>query len=481
MPGINEFISNRWDQPGGYRAVLKVAFPLILSTGMHTIQMFIDSIFLMHSSQDEMAASSLAGLTSFASSCLFFGIIGYISTFVAQYTGAKRPRQVGPSIWQGFYLATASWLLLLCLIPLAPEIFNWAGHNANIRQHEITYFRIMTFGTLPILTAVAASSFFNGRSKTWTVMAVHVGGNLINITLDYALIFGNWGFPEWGIKGAAWATVIANTCCCLVFLGLFLLPRRFRSEFNSLSGWRLNLNLMKRLIRFGGPNGLHFMLDIMAFNFFMTFVGRISPEVMTACSIGMRINMLAFMPMIGFGMAVSILVGQALGDNNPTLAKKVTWSATEMSFVYMTIISLGYWFTPDLFLIPFKGSQDLTAIRPIVVNLMAFIAVYCLFDVGNITFSATLRGAGDTRFVMYLGVTLAWVTMVLPTWLAVTYGWGPGNGLYLSWTAITFYVCLLAVVFLLRFLKGKWTTMRVIEPEIAPPPLVDIPAVDAEP
>lgn len=103
-------------------------------------------------------------------------------------------------------------------------------------------------------------------------------------------------------------------------------------------------------------------------------------------------------------------------------------------------------------------------------------AFYCLFDSGNIIFAAALKGAGDTRFVMLLTVILSWVIVVFPSWWAMEYGYG----VYVAWAFATAYVCILAIVFLLRFLAGKWKTMRVIDvmPPKVLPKMPQVPTAD---
>ena len=118
--------------------------------------------------------------------------------------------------------------------------------------------------------------------------------------------------------------------------------------------------------------------------------------------------------------------------------------------------------------------------QPLVVKLLLFTALYCIFDTGNIIFSAALKGAGDTRFVMLISVTLNWVVMVVPTYIAVTYLKGNAQ-LYVSWIGLTCYVCLLSIVFFLRFLGGKWKSMRVIEKApLLPDRMPPMPTVETE-
>ena len=282
------------------------------------------------------------------------------------------------------------------------------------------------------------------------------------------------------------ATIVASCCGAVIYILLFL-TRRNRDRFATVTGAKPSWTILRRLLRYGLPNGIHFMLDVAAFAFFVILMGRLGKAQLTATSLAFRINSLGFMPMIGFGSAVSILVGQALGRNDPKTAQRCTWSATYLAFIYMAVLAAGYWFRPQWFLLPFAARADpadFAAVAPLAQSLLAFVAVFCLADTGNITFSGALRGAGDTRFVMILGVALNWAIMVVPSCLIIHYRWGPGDGLYLAWGFATAYVCVLALVFLLRFLSGKWKSMRVIEaapaPLPLPPVLPEIPAPELE-
>lgn len=464
----------RWQGAGGCAEVLQVAFPLILSTGAHTLQMFIDRVFLMWYSSDQMSAAMPAGIMSFTFASFFLGTVSYANTFVAQYTGADRPKRVGPAVWQSIFFALGAGVVMLNLVPLANSIFNWAGHDPTIRIYEIIYFKILVLGATPMLLSSAISSFFTGRKRTWTVLWVNLVGTAVNIVLDYCLIFGNFGFPRWGIAGAALATVSASVVNAGIFATLFF-RRENRRRYASVQGARLDRQLFGRLMRYGLPNGTQFMLEMLAFSLFITFVGRLDKVALGATSMAFQVNMLAFMPMIGLGIALSTLVGQALGKNNPRLARRSTWSACYVAFGYMTLIALGFWFLPGVMLYPYAihaDQQEYSILAPTAKVLLRFVAFYSLFDAGNIIFAAALKGAGDTRFVMLMSVSMHWLLMVIPTYVAGRLG----IGLYIMWTIFTAFVCVLAAAFLLRFLQGKWQKMRVIE--MAPAiPLHAIPEV----
>jgi len=459
-----QYLKNRWNRDGGYREVLVVAVPLILSTATWSVQHFVDRMFLTWYSPETIAAAMPAGMLNFTIISLFMGTAGYVSTFVAQYYGAKRYHRIGPAIWQGIYISLFGGLFLLCVIPLAEPAFRLIGHSPAIQKHEVIYFQILCLGGGGYIGSYALSGFFSGRGKTWPVMWVNVATTIVNLVLDYALIFGRWGFPELGIKGAAIATVVAGVFSLLVFFAL-LFAGDNDNIYHTRRGWRLEKDLLSRLLRFGFPSGVQFFLEIGAFTGFVLVVGRLGTASLAATNIAFNINTLAFMPMIGCGIAISILVGQYLGSERSDIARTAVYSGFHLTFVYMASIAAAYVLLPDLFVSPFAHHADPEGFAEIYgysVVLLRFVAIYCLFDTMNIIFCSAIKGAGDTRYVMIMTTILSVVILIIPVYLTVEV---LEAGLMVAWVFATAYVISLGVTFYLRFLGGKWRSMRVIEQE----------------
>ncbi len=455
-------IGDRWRAPGGYREFLNIAFPLILSTAIWSIQHFIDRVFLTWYSANALAAALPAGIAYFVFLSFFLGVTRYVNTFVAQYAGAGRPERIGPSIWQGIYIAIAGVFAALIPMYYASVIIDWIGHAHEIRGQEVTYFRVLCYGTGPFLISAVAACFFSGRGKTWAVLYVNLVGTAINIVLDYCLIFGALGFPRWGIAGAAWATNIAAVVTAIIFIAL-LGKKRYRKRFATLSGWRIEREIFPRLLRYGGHSGLNFMLDILSFSFFIFIVGRMGIRELAATNLAQNVNSLAFMPLIGVGIATSTLVGQRLGQNAPDEAEYCTHSGLHIGLVYMGVMATLYFVVPQLFILPFAAraeGSDFQQISLMAVNLLRIVAIYCLFDAVYMVYSAALRGAGDTRFSLYMSISLGWIMMVVPSYVALVYF---DAGIYVLWVFLCAYVMVSGIVFYLRFRQGKWRSMRVIE------------------
>ncbi|MHB9155490.1 MAG: MATE family efflux transporter, partial [Endomicrobiales bacterium] len=426
----------RWTGKGGYREFLVVAVPLILSTGAWSIQHFVNRMFLTWYSPEAVAAAMPAGMLNFVVMSLFLGMVSYVDVFIAQYYGAKRYAMIGPSLWQGIYLSLVGALVLVGLVPLAPAVFRFIGHAPEIRGNEVMYFQTLCFGAFPALASAVISGFYAGRGKTWTLVLVNMSGTAVNIVLDYLLIFGNNGLPRLGIQGAGIATVISAAFTFLLYLVL-ISKEGYDVQYHTVKGWRLHPSLLKRIIRFGLPSGVHFFLDMTGFTAFVLIMGSLGTIPLAATNIAFNISTLAFMPMLGSGIAVSVMVGQYLGKNSARAAERSVFSGFHLTFSYIFLVSALYVAAPGIFTAPYAANADparFAQIKDIVVILLRFVAVYSLFDAMNIVFASALKGAGDTPFIMRMIIGYSLFALVIPAYVALEVF---HRGIYTGWTIVS--------------------------------------------
>jgi MATE family multidrug resistance protein len=183
-----------------------------------------------------------------------------------------------------------------------------------------------------------------------------------------------------------------------------------------------------------------------------------------ATSLAFSISSLAFMPIYGLHIAVSVLVGERLGENRDDLAARATWTSMQISWLYMAVISLLYALAPQLFLSGFFGdvtglSTQQTAVRELAATLLLFVAAYNLMDATQMIYVGALKGAGDTQFLLWVSLVLATLLGSL-SYLSVTV-WG--LDVVGCWTLIVLWCLVAAGTYLVRFRQGKWRQMRVIE------------------
>ncbi|WP_254510958.1 MATE family efflux transporter [Anatilimnocola floriformis] len=455
---------NWWNRPAGGREVLALSLPLIISTSFWAISWFFDRLFLTWYDNQAMAASMPAGMLHWTIVCLPSGVASYVNTFVAQYYGAGQQRRIGHVVGQGVWFAILCLPLFALLVPLSPYIFAGASQNPVQVKFQTLYFQSLLFGAPAMVISNALSAFYTGRGKTGLVMAVNIAGSSVDLFLDYAMVFGKFGFPAWGIIGAGISTGIGHWFNVIVF-AVLMLRRVEWKEYGLADSLRFDWPLMSRLLWFGLPSGLPMLIESFGFALLTRFITGIGDVEGAATSLAFNVNAVAFVPVIGLGIGVSTLVGQYLGENKEELAARSTWTGLQFALGFSALFAAAYWFVPDWFIYFHErgaSASEFGKVRDLTIVLLRFVAVYCLFDATQMTFVSALKGAGDTRFVLYAAVALTAVFIVGGR-VAEMYlhfgvmGW---------WYVMTAWIFAMAVVYLLRFLHGGWRKMRVIEPEL---------------
>lgn len=448
-----------------YRDVTRVCLPLVLAMSATTVMEFTDRIFLSNYSLDAVAAALPAGISAFLFMAFLGGIGGYSSVFIAQYTGRGEKDKVGIVLWQGIYFILLCAIFFFVLAETAgPYIFRLFDHPPQVRVLEEQYFSILCKGGVFHVALNTLSTFFSGRGITKPVMAMYFIGMAINIPLDYALIYGKFSFPEMGIAGAAIATVTASMIPTFILLTL-IFTRKHNDRFGVFKHWQFDFNIVKRLLKFGVPGSLQFTVDIFAFTIFTLLVGKLGTLAMAATTVVLSINSVAFMPSMGFSQGISIMVGQALGKGNPQAAKDNVISAAHLLTLYILCIDALFIFFPETilsFFIPEDDSQGYTEMVEISINLLKIISAYLLFDSLYMIFSGALKGAGDTRFMMWSVALFSIIFLVIPCYLGIVVF---KMGVYYAWSCILIFVISLFFLSCFRYYQGKWQDMLVIEPK----------------
>jgi len=447
--------------PGGFRELIALSLPFILSASFWTIQIFVDRVFLSWVGKNAVAASMPAVGYFWTPMALANFTVLYVTVFVAQYLGAKRLNRIGPVVWQAIYFSIVAGALFPLLGPIVDAMIQYSDHDPAVKVLESAYFSALTFAALPMLLVGAVNGFFAGRGESWTVLLINAFGTAVNAALAYPLIVLQKDDPVAAMTGAGYAAALGS--CASAALGLLLYFRpKFRVEYATLSGWRFDRALFKRLMKFGLPNGMQFCIEGMAFTAFILLVGNIGNTELAATNLTFSINMLTFLPIMGLGQGVEVLVGKRQGESRPDLSAKTTRTGVTLAMGYMVIVAILYCTIPGILTIPFANGmepEDWAAIAPLIPVLLRFVALFSLADGFNIILSYALRGAGDTRFVTLVAIVLSWPLMVAPTWLACRSGWG----VEAAWGFATLYISVTAVVYYVRFRGGKWRTMKVIE------------------
>lgn len=452
-----------WTEPEGYADVLRIGLPLVVSMASTTVMQFTDRLFLSHYSLDAIAAALPAGLAVilFVLSCA--GITGYATVLIAQNLGAAKPERVGLVLWQAIWLSLIFGGAIAFLSTFAEPIFAFSGHSEALQELECTYFTVLCTGAVfPILVS-AMSGFFSGLGRTRSVMLANFVAMIINVPLDYLLIYGKCGFPELGIMGAGIATVFGSAVTMVMLaIGIFRHENEMLYRVRSSMVW--HWQTMKLLLRYGTPSGGNFFVELFAFTWFSFVVGSMGSAPLTATNIAFSFHSIAFMPTLGLNVAVSSMVGNAMGAHEPARAERATSRTLHITMIWMVGVGCTFLGAPallvDLFLPASLSLEDYTIVHTMTCTLLIFITTYCLFDSFTVVYGGALKGAGDTTFIMVNMTLNGLFSLIIPAYIFKAFGWW---NVYLLWTLLTWYGFTLALCFYRRYRRGAWKALRILE------------------
>jgi MATE family multidrug resistance protein len=442
--------------------LLVLAIPMIVSQAADTVMLFVDRLFLSVLGKEHLAACMVGGLTSFMVMTLFIGLINYVNPLTAQYLGAGRKAQCSVAGVQAVIVALLSTPLVLALIPAGRWLFVQVGHDPLQTRLESEYFTILALGSVFPLLRTAISGFFCGIGRTGIVMIGNIAAMLVNVAANYILIYGRWGAPALGIRGAAYGTLLGSAVGLLVLLGFYWSPAIHR-EFDTRRPFRWSAEVLGRLLRFGMPSGVEFLLNMTAFNLFVLLFHSYGSDAAAAITITFNWDLVSFLPLVGVHIAVTSLAGRFMGAGQPDLAARTAWSGIKITSTYALLMTSLFVFQTHALVSVFTtggapGEYD--QVIPLAVATLRIAALYLLGDGLILVFSGVLRGAGDTRWTMIVTVILHWC-LAGTSFVLIKVAQVPP---LVAWAAFILLVFSIAIALGLRFRGGVWRTIQVIEP-----------------
>ena len=418
------------------RRVVGLAWPVAGEHLLETLLGVVDTLLVAG-----LGVAAIAGvgsslqIMSFVLAALSALSVGS-SILVAQAIGA---RNLGEASALG--RQSLIWSVILS-VPLAYVGWEWAlpimgvfGMEPAVTQIGADYLRV-TMGTVVVLvTLIIGGGVLRGAGDSRTPMLVTAFANVVNAVLAYALIYGHWGFPEMGVIGSAWATFIARGAALAVLLRILWVGKNGISIRGS-TGWRPNWQLARNVLGLGFPAAVEQILFSCSFLLMTVMVADLGTATLAAQRIAITVIGFSYLPAIGFGLAATALVGQAIGARRPAEAGEVARVATVWATGLMCINMVLLFLFADSVVRVFSDDPDVVRIGT---GALYVIAIILPVDAVAIVLSGALRGTGDTRFPLIVGTTISWGSLVL-AWPLIRYFNG---GLPQAWAPwiITLPVC----------------------------------------
>ena len=437
-----------------YSEIIRLVWPLALGMINNAIMQFVDRVYLAHDSMRALEAVLPAGMLMWMFAGFFQSVVGYSSVFVGRYHGAGDEGMCRATYRVALALAIGFGLVSLPLLPLGDWILSVTVASPDLLKDERTYFDILMLGAVGVYGQMAAASYFTGRGKTRIVFWANLIGNVLNIALDPVLIFGWWGLPRMGIAGAAYATVGA------MFVQMAILVIAAQREKCDCSNVRMfECSIASKVLRFGVPAGLYTILNMLSFTIFVFVTGGVDDLELAVSNACFTVNYLLVAPIEGFSLGASTLVSQALGRGDPEAAMHDAHRTLFLGVSFIAVCSLVVLLLahPILGMFASRAGASAEEFQSLGFTLFVLMAAWQVFDAADVILSGALKGGGDTKFVMWWMLVVAFVI-----WLPVVFAVRRfHNTMPALWSTMILYVVVICVGSLIRWRRGGWKMVKL--------------------
>ena len=430
-----------------YKRNLKVAFPVMITQAGQVLVQLADNIMVGH-----LGAAQLAGV-SFANAIIMIGLvfaIGFaqgVTPVVGQHFGRGDGRAVAVALSNSAALNAVMAVILTGIMLTTGAFMDRMGQDPEVLRYAKEYYFIIVAGFIPMIAFFNVRFFSEGIGNTRNEMWITIGTNILNIFLNWVLIYGKLGAPALGVAGAAWSTLISRILGAIAFLIILFRVEGYRKFVRLTPRHAVHLREMLRQLRLSLPVSLQNLLEVTAFSFAAIMVGWMGKYQLAAHQIAQNLSSLSFMIATGIGAAATIRVSHQSGAGRHQDAYHAGIAAVHMAVAIM--VGFGLVFISLHRVIPFMYTDD-PAVIHIAGRLIVILALYQVFDAVQLASRSSLLGLKDINIPLMFSA-ISYYVICLPSayLLGFTFGLGPDG----VWIGLLLGLAVAAVLFNLRFRK----------------------------
>jgi MATE family multidrug resistance protein len=388
------------------KATILLALPVCFSNMGHIVVDLTDNFFIgqLPEKTAGQAAVSLAGAIYTTILVLAIGISYGITPIVAELSAKNAPEKIVGHLRQAIMTNFLVSVVLLGVLFLITPLLHQTDQPKEVTDLAIRFLGVIMLSMVPLSLFFTFKQFLEGLSDTKAAMFITLSGNALNIALNYAMVFGNWGFPQLGVMGSCWATFIARMYMGLalpVYVYFHPIYKKYRSGF--IPG-KWDKSIIREQLKIGVPSGLMFVMEVAAFGIPTLFIP--GTEQLAAHRVALGLAALSYMISSGIGAAATIRVGHFVGLNDPENIRKSGYSAVLLSLVVMSIAALVFIIGNTTLPSYFNNDPGVLAYAG---PLLLIGAAFQLFDGTQVVSQGALRGLKDTLVPGIIAFAAYWV------------------------------------------------------------------------
>ena len=398
----------------------------------------------------ELAAAVLAFNLYIVFWLFGIGVLQAVIPLAARARGERRARDLRRAVRMGFWFVVLYSLPVMGVLWFTEELMLGLGQDPQVAALAGVYMRVMLFSLIPSLMIMALRSFITVLEKANIVLWATLAGAVLNAGFDYALIFGNFGFPRLELVGAGIASVATSTVTLLLLMWWTTRDRVLRRYAVFGRIWRSDWPKLMEIVRLGWPIAVTLLTEVGLFSASSVMMGWIGTVELAAHGIGLQLASISFMVPLGMAQAAMIRIGLAAGRGDRAGVGRAGWTALVVATSFMCLCAVAFWVAPEPFVALFLDldNPDAAAVLAFGVSYLAVAALFQVFDGAQVMGGNMLRGLSDTWMPMIFAVIGYWgVGFGLAYALAFPLGFG-GIGL---WSGLAAGLAFVSVLTLWRF------------------------------
>lgn len=447
------------------RATFLLAWPLVVAQVAQNALFTTDVIMMGWLGPEYLAASTLA--TSFFTPFLLLGggIVSAVAPLAAQAIGGRKIKNVRRTVRQGFWASILIALVLLPLIWQIEPILLATGQDANLSRMAAEYTHVAVFVLFPGLGLFAIRSFLSALSATRVILYVTVAGVVLNAVINYALIFGNFGFPRLELRGAAIGTLVTNAAMFGLLLAYAVTHRRYRRFYILVRFWKPDWPRFAEIFRIGTPIGLTLMAEVGMFAVAVILMGWHGTDALAAHAVALQCASFAFMVPLGLAQASTVRVGLAFGAGSDRGIALAGWTSLALGVGFMTVTCILFLTVPQLFTRLFLNPADPgnAAALAMATTFLGIAGLFQIVDGAQVVAVNVLRGLSDTKIPMLIALFGYWGVGMPTAWFLGAEERLAGVGVWTGLAAgLAFCAIALTARFALRHRLGLLDRRRLI-------------------
>ena len=389
-----------------FREIIYLAIPAVGEMTLYMMIWIFDTM-MIGKYGGELAVSSVGLSTeiiySFFNIIIAVGVSTALTSLISRAIGSKDYKKAEIIANAGIKIAVVLALIFFSLLFFVPDkILNLAGATKEMLPLATRYAKISSFSFFLLTLSSTTNGIFRGIKDTKTSLYVAGSINIVNLFLDYVLIFGNFGFPEWGITGAAVATVAGN------FIGILLQWSRLKKLPFKISLFSyVSKKDIWEIIRFAVPSGLQEANFSLSRLLGLTFILSLGTTAFAANQIGIAIEAISTMPGWGVAIACTALVGHSIGENNQNKSQEYTLYSTIIASIFMGILACFFFFIPRTLVSFFINKQEIDVIKIGAICLQ--VAAFEQIPIAIVTvLGSYFKGIGNPKTPFYVSFFTNW-------------------------------------------------------------------------